>query len=62
MPESVKQIVGDEFELKRIPGNGACGMGSFAKHFLNDASLGPLLGEKLNKEIADNFWHYNQLI
>ena len=62
MPESVKQIVGDEFELERIPGNGACGMGSFAKHFLNDASLGPLLGEKLNKEIAGNFWHYNQLI
>ena len=62
MTESVKFFFRDEFELERIPGNGACGMGSFAKHFLNDASLGPLLGEKLNKEIADNFWHYNQLI
>ena len=37
-------------------------MGSFAKHYLNDASLGPFIGEQLNKEIAANFWHYKQLI
>ena len=62
LPNSVKQILGDEYELERIPGDGACGMGSFAKHSLDDASLGPEIGEILNKDIADNFWYYKQLI
>ena len=62
LPKSVKLIVGNEYELETIPGNGACGMGSFAKHKFDDASLGPKIGEQLNKEIADNFWYYKQLI
>ena len=37
-------------------------MSCFAKHALGDASLGPEIGEKLNKERADNFWHYKKLI
>ena len=65
LPDSVKQVLGDdenELELVKIPGNGACGMGSFAKHAFDDASLGPKIGEELNKDIAENFWYYKQLL
>ena len=62
LPRSVHNILGNEYELEKIPGNGACGMGSFAKHTLDDASLGPEIGEILNKDIADNYWYYKQPI
>ena len=62
LPNGVKQILGDGFELEKIPGNGACGMGSFAKHAFDDVSLGPKIGEELNKETAENFWHYRKLL
>ena len=62
MPKEVQQIVGDEYELERIPGNGACGIGSFAKHAYNDVSLGPKIGAELNRKIAINFWHYRKLL
>ena len=34
LPDSVKQVLGDdenELELVKIPGNGACGMGTFCQ-------------------------------
>lgn len=55
MPKGVQQIVGDEYELERIPGNGACGIGSFAKHAYNDVSLGPKIGVELNKKNSYTF-------
>ena len=62
LKKNLKKIVGNEYELERVIGDGACGMSSFAKHALGDASLGPHIGELLNKDIARNFWHYKQLI
>ena len=62
LPKGVEKIVGDKYELERIPGNGACGIGAFAKHAYNDVSLGPKIGAELNSEIAKNFWHYKQLL
>lgn len=62
LPKSVKKLVGNDHELERVLGDGACGMRCFDKHAFGDASLGPQLGEQLNKEIADNFWHYKQLL
>ena len=62
LPENVKNILGDEYELEKIPGDGSCGIGSFAKHAYNDASLGPELGRLLNKDIANDWWYYRQLV
>ena len=62
LPKSVEKLLGDEYELERIPGDGSCGMGCFAKHAYNDASLGPEIGKILNKDIAENIWYYKQLI
>ena len=62
LPKSFQQILSNKYELEKIPGNGACACGCFAKHALGDASLGPKIGEELNKEIAQNFWYYRQLL
>ena len=62
LPESVEKIVGSDYELERVIGDGSCEMRSFAKHALGDANLGPKIGELLNKEIAENFWHYRKLL
>ena len=62
LPKSVEKLLGDEYELERIPGDGSCGMGCFAKHAYNDASLGPEIGKILNKDIAENIWYFKQLI
>ena len=62
LPKSVERIVGNNYELERVLGDGACGMRSFTKHAFGDASLGPYFGELLNKEIANNFWNYKQLL
>ena len=58
----MENIVGNDHELGKVLGDGACGMRSFALHAHGDASLGPEIGKQLNSEIAENFWHYKQLI
>ena len=62
LPQSVQQIVGNNYELDKMPGNGACGISSFAKHAFDDESLGPEIGRELNSEIAEHFWYYKQLL
>ena len=62
LPISVQQIVGEEYELERVPGNRACGTGCFAKHAYDNVELGPKIDSELNHDIADNFWHYKQLL
>ena len=51
----MQKILGEEYELERVPGNGACGTGSFAKHAYDDVNLGPEIGRELNRDIAENF-------
>ena len=62
LPENVIKIIGNNHELERAPGNGACAIGCFTKHAFDDVTLGPEEGRILNSEIADNFWHYKKLI
>ena len=62
LSDSVQKLLGQEYEMEEILGNGACGMNTFASHALGDASLGPELGRALNSDIADNWWHYRQLL
>ena len=61
-PIIVQRIVGEEYELERVPGNGVCRTGLFPKHAYDNVELGPKIGRELNRDIADNFWHYKQLL
>ena len=55
LPDSVLLILGDEYELEQIEGNGACAVNTLASHALGYATLGPVLGEALNANIAANW-------
>ena len=57
LPDVVKNVIGDDFYLYPVAGDGACALRSIAGWIFQDPSLGPYLGRNVNEHFVKN-WHY----
>ena len=55
LPENCKSIVGDNFVLFPVKGDGACGPTSAAAWIHHDPTLGPFLAQNINKNLVKNW-------
>lgn len=59
LPIGVKNLLGDNYLLYPVAGDGACALRSIAGWIFQDPSLGPYLGRNVNEHFVKN-WHYWQ--
>ena len=57
LPNAIKNIIGDDYFLYPVAGDGACALRSIAGWIFQDPSLGPYLGRNVNEHFVKN-WHY----
>ena len=57
LPEAIKNIIGDNYLLYPVAGDGACALRAIAGWIFQDPSLGPYLGRNVNEHFVKN-WHY----
>ena len=57
LPIGVKNLIGSEYCIYKIEGDGACGLRSAATWLFQDQTLGPYLGRNLNNHFVQN-WEY----
>ena len=57
LPNHIKNIIGDDYFLYPVAGDGACALRSIAGWIFQDPSLGPYLGRNVNEHFVKN-WHY----
>ena len=57
LPPAVKKIVGEDYVLFPVDGDGACGPRSFAAWIYEDPTLGPHLARNMNRLFVEH-WNY----
>ena len=61
-PKNCKNVVGENFVLFPVKGDGACGPNSAAAWIHHDPSLGPFLARNININLVKNWEHYKDTI
>ena len=54
LPSVCKKILGEEFVVYPVQGDGACGPRSAAAWLFHDQSLGPYLARNINQDFIQN--------
>ena len=62
LPKNCKNVVGENFVLFPVKGDGACGPNSAAAWIHHDPSLGPFLARNININLVKNWEHYKDTI
>ena len=57
IPQSVKNLIGEDYYLYPVVGDGACGLRAIAGWIFQDPTEGPYLGRNVNAHFVRN-WHY----
>ena len=58
LPEAVKNIIGGNYYVYPVVGDGSCGLRTIAAWIFQDQTLGPFLGREINRMFVKNwnFW------
>ena len=57
VPQQVENLIGEDFLIYPVDGDGACGLRSVAAWLYQDPTLGPYLGRNINTNFVKN-WNY----
>ena len=60
IPQTIKKIIGEDFYLYPVVGDGACGLRAVAGWLFQDPSQGPYLGRNINEHYVSNWKYWKQ--
>ena len=62
LPDIIKNIIGNEYVIYKIDGDGACALRATAGWIFKDQTLGPYLGRNVNEHFVQNWEYWKDII